>query len=327
MKREYNIYDKITDLNNLFYSFKRASSNKKKTKEMLEFQFNLENNLLTLQTELQDLTYNVGDYKSFKINDPKPRIITKATFRDRVVHHALFNVIEPIFEKTFISDTYANRTGKGTHRAMRRAYEHVHNYKYVLKCDIKKYFESINHSILKELIRKKIGDKKVLWLCDLIIDSFNPGLPLGNLTSQFFANIYLNWFDHYIKEELHCKAYLRYVDDFILFSDDKVKLSFWRNNIKKYLLSNLYLELHLTKQEIFPIRCGLDFVGYRLLEDRIRIRQSNVIRFRRKYKKLKTQFKEGKISFCELTQSVRSWISHVNHGNSWILRILVLLTI
>jgi retron-type reverse transcriptase len=212
--------------------------------------------LCQLQAELEAKTYRPGAYKTFEIKEPKPRMISAAPYRDRVVHHALCNVIAPIFDRTLIHDTYANRVGFGTHRALRRFTEFARSSRYVLQCDLQKYFPSIDHEILKLILRRKLKCPDTLWLIDTIIDASNPqqpiihhfpgdellaplqrrrGLPIGNLTSQFFANLYLNGFDHFVKEQLKATKYLRYVDDFALFADDKAFLTEARLAIEAHL--------------------------------------------------------------------------------------------
>jgi len=234
MKTYKNLYETIFSFDNLSLAARKAQRGKRFKENVAQFNMNLEKELLNLLGELQQQNYQPGEYRSFFIYEPKKRMISAAPYRDRVVHHALMNVIGSIFEKSFIFDSYANQIGKGTHRAVQRFQTYLRRYRYVLKCDIKKYFPSIDHEILKQKIRRKIADQKTLWLIDTIIDNSNPqvpvidyfpgddlltpierrrGLPIGNLTSQFFANVYLNDFDHFVKEQLRCQAYVRYVDD------------------------------------------------------------------------------------------------------------------
>jgi RNA-directed DNA polymerase len=236
MKRYGNLWPDIIDFENLLQASHQAQRGKRYRPNVLAFNYNLEEELLQLQHELKDKTYQPGKYRTFSIYDPKPRMISAAPYRDRVVHHALCNVIVPILERTFIADTYANRTGYGTHRALKRFVHFARTSQYVLQCDIRKYFPSIDLEILKTILRRKIKCPDTLWLIDAIIDGSNPqggdveyflgddlltplqrrkGLPIGNLTSQFFANLYLNGFDHFIKEQLKARKYLRYVDDFV----------------------------------------------------------------------------------------------------------------
>lgn len=241
MKRYGNLYPDIIAFANLVLAADKAQKGKRFRDNVLEFNYNREKELICLQQELTDKTYQHGKYRTFYIREPKIRMISAAPYRDRVVHHALCNIITPIFEKTFIHDSYANREGFGTHRALSRFTEFARSSRYILQCDIQKYFPSIDHDILKTTIRRKIKCRDTLWLIDHIIDNSNEqfhldeyfqdddpsflerrkGLPIGNLTSQFFANIYLNELDHFVKEQLKCRKYLRYVDDFCLFDDDK----------------------------------------------------------------------------------------------------------
>jgi len=234
MKRFGNLYSELISFENLTAAFYKALKGKKGNPTAATFALRWEENLLSLQDGLLTKNYRPGTYRTFTIYEKKARLISSAPFRERVVHHALCNIIEPLFESTFIFDSYANRKGKGTHSAVARAAVFVRRNPYVLKCDVKMYFPSMDHTLLKQTIRRKVKDRDVLWLCDLIIDSSNPqtevveyfpgddlftsierrrGLPIGNQTSQFFANAYLNAFDHFVKETLGCKFYLRYVDD------------------------------------------------------------------------------------------------------------------
>ncbi len=279
----------------------------------MAFNYNLEQELFKLHSELAEKTYCPGTYRSFRIYDPKPRLISAAPYRDRVVHHALCNIIVPLIEKSFIHDSYANRIGYGSHRALERFIKFARSSRYVLQCDIRKYFPSIDHEILKQIIRRKIKCQDTLWLIELIIDSSNPqetvieyfsgddlltpilrrhGLPIGNLTSQFFANLYLNNFDHFIKEKLGAKKYLRYVDDFALFSDDWEFLTQARREIEKYL-TTLRLIIHPIKSQLFETRYGANFVGFRVLPDRVRVRNDNLRRARRRLKQLQAGYADG----------------------------------
>ena len=257
-----------------------------------------------------------------------------------MVHHALCNIIEPIFEKTFIYDSYANRKRKGTHKALDRFVKYYRSSEYVLKCDIVKYFPSIDHEILKTLIRKKIKCKDTLQLIDLIIDNSNPqtpineyfegddlftpferkrGLPIGNLTSQFFANIYLNEFDHFIKDELGIKKYVRYVDDFAIFLDDNIKLNKLRMKIENKL-SEYRLNIHKIKSRITDVIYGEDFLGFRIYPEKIRVKSGNLKRARKRMKILQYNYKNGIVSLAEITQSIQSWIAHLKYGDTYRLR-------
>jgi len=319
---------------------RKAQRGKRFRNYVLEFNYDLESNLLRLQEELLTRTYLPGSYRTFQIVEPKKRMISAAPYRDRIVHHSLCNVIAPIFERTFTHDSYANRTGYGTHRALRKFTEYARQYRYVLQCDVKKYFPSIDHEILKSVIRRKIKCGPTLWLIDTIIDAsneqepvenyfpgddlFSPferrrGLPIGNLTSQFFANVYLNGLDHFVRERLKPEGYLRYVDDFALFGDDREALRGMRSEIEGFLMG-LRLQMHPVKSQLFETRIGAGFVGFRVLPDRIRIRSSNLRRARRRLRHLQDLYSRGEIEASKLRERLRSWIAHLEHGDSWMLR-------
>ncbi|MEM9212826.1 MAG: RNA-directed DNA polymerase [Cyanobacteria bacterium P01_F01_bin.150] len=340
MKRYGNLWPKVIDFENLLVSARNAQKGKRFRDNVLDFNYNLEQNLITLQHQLKTKTYRPGKYHTFEIKEPKPRIISAAPYRDRVVHHALCNVIMPIFERSFIHHSYANRWGFGTHRALQRFTHCARSYPYVLQCDITKYFPSIDHEILKTLLRRKIKCPDTLWLIDLIIDGSNEqipvirhfpgdtlltplerrrGLPIGNLTSQCFANIYLSGFDHFVQEQLKISAYLRYVDDFALFSHDKAELVQARQAIEDYL-ATLRLTIHPIKSQLFATAIGANFVGFRILPDRIRVRNENLRRARRRLKRLQRRYQKRRISVKSLTQSIQSWGAHLKHADSWHLR-------
>lgn len=267
------MYQALTSWGNLQLAYHKAAKGKRGQPNVAAFEHHLEENLWQLQDELRQKTYRPGRYTNFTIYEPKRRLISAAPFRDRVAHHALCNLIEPIFERSFISDSYANRVGKGTHRALDRCQQFARRYRYVLSCDIRQFFPSVDHAILQSILAPKIDDPDVLWLIDQILvggggvlseqytmvyfagddllASQRPrGLPIGNLTSQFWANCYLNPFDHFIKQELRCKGYVRYVDDFLLFADDKATLWGWLEAIQERLIS-----LRLTIHPRPPVPC------------------------------------------------------------------------
>jgi retron-type reverse transcriptase len=256
MIRYGNLWPDIVDFENLLVAARQAQRGKRFRGNVLAFNYAIERELFKLQAELRAHTYQPGAYRTFMIRDPKDRLISAAPYRDRVVHHALCNVIVPLLERTLIGDTYANRVGYGSHRALKRFTGFARRYRYCLQCDIQKYFPSIDHEILKGLIRRKIKCRDTLWLIDRIIDASNEqvpvleyfpgddlltpvqrrkGLPIGNLTSQFFANLYLSPFDHFVKRQLKLKHYLRYVDDFAAFSDDRQELAEARVAMEAYL--------------------------------------------------------------------------------------------
>ncbi|MBW4615531.1 MAG: RNA-directed DNA polymerase [Desmonostoc vinosum HA7617-LM4] len=340
MKRYGNLWTKIIDFENLLTAAKNAQKGKRYRENVLAFNYNLESELEKLKIKLESKTYIPGSYKTFTIVEPKPRMISAAPYRDRVVHHALCNIITPIFERTLIADTYANRLGFGTHRALRRFTEFSRSSRYILQCDIRKYFPSIDHNILKTIVRRKIKCPNTLWLIDTIIDNSNEqeniveyfpgddlfapiqhrrGLPIGNLTSQFFANIYLNSFDHFVKEKLQARKYIRYVDDFAIFAEDRNFLVDARQAIEEYLVT-LRLKIHPVKSQLFETKHGVNFLGFRILPDYIRVRTENLRRSRRRLRQMQIDYAQGKINLEQVLQSLQSWVAHLEHGDTWHLR-------
>ncbi len=278
LQKFIHTYDNIISTNNLLLAWNEFIKGKKKKIDVQEFQLRLMDNILQLYDDLKNKTYTHGGYKAFKINDPKPRDIHKALVRDRLIHHAIYKILYPYFDKLFIYDSYSCRLNKGTHKAIIR-FEYFHrkvsknNTKqcYVLKCDIKKFFASIDHEILKNILAKHIQDTDTLMLLSNIIGSFkvarqdlatNIGLPLGNLTSQLLVNIYMNEFDQYVKHKLKAKYYIRYADDFVIISQDKDYLENIKIEISKFLNNNLELQLHPNKVFIKTIHSGVDFLGW-----------------------------------------------------------------
>ena len=363
MKTYNRLFNRICSFENLLLAARKAQDGKRFQEEVARFNFHLERELYHLQEELQTRTYRPGPYHEFHIYAPKLRKISAAPYRDRVVHHALCNVIEPIFDRTFIFDSYACRKGKGTHKAVDRFTEFCRKSDYVLKCDIKKYFPSIDHGILKTRFRKKIRDANVLWLMGLIVDFSNPqeglldeqdtardrpspygsgdilgtardgfslpdeagtvrrrGIPIGNLTSQFYANIYLNGFDHFVKETLKCKHYIRYVDDFVVLDNDKARLHQVKAEMEAYLAQHLRLRLHEHKCQISPVKTGTDFLGYRVFPTHRLLRQTSVTRARRRLRRLQRDYAAGEISQEAVKHSVQSWLGHVKHVDTYGLR-------
>lgn len=343
MTRIYsNLFEKMVDFKNLYRAYQAAAKGKRGQSEVAGFEFNLERNLVELQADLASAAYRPGGYRSFYIRDPKHRLISAAPFRDRVVHHALCQVIERLFERTFIADSYANRRKKGTHAALNRAQEFARAYPYVLQCDIRQFFPSIDHQVLDSILARKIGDERVLALCRLILNSsagvlkeeyemvYFPGddlfaalrprgLPIGNLTSQFWANVYLNQLDQFIKRELGCRAYLRYVDDFLLFCASKAQLWQWKRAIVAHL-AGLRLTLHERESTVYPVKTGIPFLGFRIYPDHRLLKSRNGRAFARRYRGLRRDCAHRKISEAQLTVRVRGWIAHAAHGNTWGLR-------
>lgn len=339
------MYEQLCSDENLYLAYRKAARGKRGKAPAAHFEYRLEDNLVALQHELIEKTYTPGAYSSFYIHEPKRRLISAAPFRDRVVHHALCNVIEPLFERTFIADSYANRKKKGTHRALDRCQYFAARYRYVLQCDVRQFFPSIDHAVLRAILAKKLADDDVLWLVDRILSSGEGvlredytmvwfpgddlfavdrprGLPIGNLTSQFWANCYLNGFDHFVKRELRCKAYVRYVDDFVLFAEDKATLWAWLAAIVERLVT-LRLTIHPGAHPR-PVTEGLPFLGFVIFPDRRRLKRRKGIYFRRHFHTLIGLCKAGKLSLSQLTASVRGWVNHTSYANTVGLRKAVL---
>lgn len=322
MKRYGNLFEQIVSFENLWNAAHRAFRGKKGNIRVAEFYFHLETELLKLQQELASDAYQPRPYRMFEIYEPKRRIICAADFRDRVLHHAICHVLDPIFENGMISDTYACRRLKGTHRALQRAQQFSRRRRYFLKLDIEKYFPSIDHEVLKELLRRKLKDPKLLQLLDLIIDHPIPGgekgrgLPIGNLTSQYFANFYLGWLDHYLKHQQRVQFYIRYMDDLLLFDDRKVRLQELKQDIQHFVEARLKLELKQRATVLAPVQEGIPFLGFRIYPGLIRLQGENWRRFRKKVRKKEQLYQQGEIEMIDLIRSVTSMIGHVIHADT-----------
>jgi RNA-directed DNA polymerase len=338
-----HLYPRVYALENLYLAYRKARRGGKRKKEQVAaFELDLEFNLWQLHEELRDKTYRPGPYHNFYVQERKRRLISAAPFRDRVVHHALCNVVEPIFERRFIYDSYACRVGKGTHRAVDRAQEFARRRRYCLQCDVAQFFPSIDQTILCGLLARHIADDDVMWLIDRVLESgagvlaaeyemawfpgddllaaVRPrGLPIGNLTSQHWANVYLDALDHFVKEELRCHCYLRYCDDFLLFHDDKAQLWVWRAAIIRFLRT-LRLTLHEERAVVFPARDGIDWLGFRVFPYYRRLRKSNARNFARRLRRMSDDYRGGRIAAEQIRASVQSWIAHASHAHTYRLR-------
>lgn len=336
MKRAKNLFGQIVTFENLLLASKKAQLGKRFQDATAKFNLNLEKELHQLRRELIDKTYQPGAYHAFYIKEPKERMISAAPYRDRVVHHALCNVITPILEKSMISDTYANRVGKGTHKAIKRYQGFAQQYKYVLKCDIQKFFPSIDHGILKELLRKKIGCRDTLWLMDIIIDNSNAqepvegyfsgddlfthlskrkGLPIGNLTSQWFGNYFLSPLDHFVKETLCCRGYVRYVDDFVIAAQTKEELHAIKTRISQFLVP-YRLRLHPRKSQIHLAESGIPFLGHRVFPYHRLLKKEHVRRFRRRLSRMKKQVILGQITPQKMEERIICWAAHASFSRT-----------
>ena len=340
MRRVSNLWPDLTSFANLLSAAEAAAAGKRKRPDVATFLMHLEPELMQLRRELLEGSYQPGPYRRFTILDPKPRQISAAPFRDRVVHHALTNILEPIFERRFSNHSFACRIGKGTHQALEVAREGVGRFPYVLKLDVRKYFASIDHQILNLQLERAIKCRPTLSLAARIIagsnrqeeaiqyfpddNLFTPferrrGLPLGNQTSQFFANVYLDGLDRLIDEKLRPGIWARYVDDLVLFDADKGRLRLMHEAVEREL-SAARLTIHPGKSRIHRCADGVMFLGWQLFPGRARMARDNVIRFGRRMKRLQRDFAAGSVEWNQVEQSVRAWIAHASFGNTWVLR-------
>lgn len=332
-------FEEIISLENLLSAWKEFILGKRGKKDVQEFSLRLMDNIFLLHRDLINHTYKHGGYQAFKINDPKPRDIHKAAVRDRLLHHAIHRILYPFFEKTFISDSYSCRIEKGTHRAVNRfrvfAYEVSQNNTrtcWILKCDIRKFFANIDHEILLKILRGYIPDKNIIWLLENVIESFisttptpsqSPsraggedleiGLPLGNLTSQLFVNIYMNKFDQFVKHKLKAKYYIRYSDDFVIFSEDEERLDNIIAPIKIFLKEKLRLGLHPEKVYLKTSASGMDFLGMVNFPDHRILRTTTKRRMLRKIREKKFLWREDLISEGKFNQSLQSYLGILKH--------------
>ncbi|MDX9993066.1 MAG: reverse transcriptase domain-containing protein [Anaerolineales bacterium] len=336
------LWERLVSFENLLMAYKQAAKGRRGRISVAAFEHTLETALSELRNELREGCYQPGPYVSFYVHDPKKRLISAAPFRDRVVHHALVNMIEPIFERKFIFDTYANRKGKGTHAALDRSTHYMRRFAYVLPLDVRQFFPSIDHQVLLANLQKNIQNENVLELCRVVLASgrgvlqeeYTPvyfpgddlfsinrarGLPIGNLTSQFLANVYLNSLDHFIKRNLKCKGYLRYVDDMLLFSNDKHELRAWRTEVIQYLAA-YRLTLHENSAQARPTNIGVPFLGFQVFPDYRRLKRRKVIHARRRLKALAARYQAGQIDQKAVKTRIQAWVAHAAHGDTWALR-------
>ncbi len=339
-RRADGLFEQIATFDALCAAACQAVAGKRQAPGPAGFLANLETEVLELERELRAGTWHPGGYVSFEVREPKRRQISAAPFRDRVVHHALIAVIAPLFERGFIQHSYANRIGKGSHRAVAH-YERLRDrHRHVLRGDIFRYFPAIDHEILKSDLRRRIRCQRTLTVLDRIIDGSNAqepvllyypgddlftphkrrrGLPIGNLTSQFFANVYLDRFDHFVTEVLRA-PYLRYVDDFALFADDPLQLHAWQARAEAFL-GLRRLSLHPRKTRVQPTAEPAVFLGFELgLGGSRRLPEENVRRFRNRLRGLRDRWRAGSVSREEVEQRVNAWVAHAAHADTWRLR-------
>ncbi|MCG2726772.1 MAG: reverse transcriptase/maturase family protein [Elusimicrobia bacterium] len=337
MNTSKQLYERVCSFENMYDAFLKAAKGKSLRMDCAGFAYNREREIFALQAELLDGIYRHGPYREFEVNDPKRRQVKAAPFRDRVVHHALCNIIEPIFEARFISNSFACRKGKGTFAALGRCGELARRFcgGYVLKADISKFFYSVDHGIMFAALSRRIADKRVLALIaeilassedarfrayfpgdDLFALQRRTGIPIGNLTSQLFSNIYLTELDYFVKQQLRWKPYLRYMDDFLLFGPDKKELWIILSRIEAFLAEKLRLRVHPKKRTVSPVSCGIDWVGYMVFPERIKVRRRNIFRFRDRNRKLRALFKRGRIRPADIKQSIMSFCAYTSHANA-----------
>jgi retron-type reverse transcriptase len=311
-------YKDIISLENLLGAWKEFRNGKRKRRDVLEFERDLMHNIVSLHDDLVAKSYRHAPYNAFKINDPKLRDIHKAAVRDRLLHHVIYRKLYPFFDKTFITDSYSCRVGKGTHKALDRFRDFAGKVSknhtrtaWVLKCDIRKFFASIDQKILISILKKYIFDKNVINLLRRIIGSFysikdGVGLPLGNLTSQLLVNIYMNRFDRFMKHKLKTKYYIRYADDFVILSRDRMYLKGLIPLISNFLEDSLKLRLHPTKVFIKTFASGVDFLGW------VHFSDHRILRTSAKKRMMRNIRKNGRKS-----ESVQSYLGLIQHGNSY----------
>jgi retron-type reverse transcriptase len=331
MKLSKNTYQLIIAPENLFAAWNIFKRDKRNRSDVAVFEHHLEEHIFQLHRELQEKTYRHGPYRGFWIHDPKLRRINKTTVRDRVLHHAIFNILNPIFENTLISTAFSCRVGKGTHKGvqevtkmLRRESRNYTRRCYALKCDVRKFFDSVDHTVLLDLLGRKIKDANTMWLLNEVVSSFAStrnlfqvrGVPIGNLTSQLFANIYMNELDQFVKHELKVKYYARYTDDFVIVSSDRAYLAQLIEPINRFLGEHLMLELHPKKVGIRTDRQGIDFLGYVTLPHYVSVRTKTKRRIFRKLKERVSDFRSDIITKETLLGSLRSYLGVFSHADA-----------
>ena len=324
MKRIKNLYQQICEFENIERAYYLARRGKRYRAEVLRYTINKQMNILKLRREFMEERYRQGPYKAFYVREPKLRLISALPFYDRVAQHAINNVLEPILDNKFYFHSYACRKNKGMHKASEQLgkwiYEQTYPGRplYAIKGDIHHFFASIDHEILKRLLRRTFADAPLLRLLDRIIDSGGEngrGVPVGNLTSQLFANFYLNELDKFVKEQLHAKFYIRYMDDFVILSHDKAELDGYLTEIEKFINNKLRLDFN-PKTCVLNCKNNVNFVGYRTWADHKKLRKSSVRNMRLKIR----LFRHGKISKVRLLKAYTSWDGHASHADAWALR-------
>lgn len=333
MKIYRNIFPSIISPENLFAAWETFKRDKRSRPDVAIFEQHVERHLFALHRELAAKMYRHGPYEGFWIHDPKLRRIHKATVRDRILHHAIFRILNPIFEETFIPTSFSCRIGKGTHKGMKELARMIRRVSrnetqpcYALKCDVRKFFDSINHGVLLNILEKRVKDGDAMWLLREVIESFaasrpnlfgERGLPIGNLTSQIFTNIYMNEFDQFVKHTLRVKYYLRYTDDFVIVSGDKTYLERLLRRMREFLSENLHLELHPQKIFLRKHGQGIDFLGYVILPHHIALRTRTERRMFRQLQERASSYRNGSIGEATLFGSLRSYMGVLSHADAY----------
>lgn len=337
LKTYKKLYPKLCSYENLFLAYKKARKGKSKKDYVLKFESKLIENLKLLQKQLTKKTYSPRPLRKFIVRDPKTRIIHSSVFRDRIVHHAIVNLLNPIYDKIFIYDSFASRKNKGSHVAVERFESFVGKVSsngklikkpfnnnsiqgYVLKADFRHYFDSVNREVLIKILKKKIKDEDFINLIEKVLRNFETeegiGMPLGNYTSQFFANIYLNELDYYVKNVLQAKLYIRYVDDFVILHKDKRVLKYYLKHINKFL-PYLKIKLHPDKTEIHALRNGITFLGYRVFFHYKLLRKRNIRYFKKKLQNNSLLLENRMINQEQFDSRIHGWMGYAKFGNSW----------
>lgn len=336
MKTHNHLFERIIEFANLLEAHRLATRGRKMMHQVGEFNTRRERGLIALKRELEAGEWRPGGYTTHFIHFPKKRMISAAPFRDRIVQHAICRVTMPLFERRMIHDLYSNRAGKGTHTAIARAQHHLRRHPYVLKGDIRKFFPSMDHEVLKATLRRTIACRRTLELFDLIIDGSNPqetvfnifpsddladaasrrvGLPIGNLTSQWFGGIYLDRFDHWVLEDLRAPGYVRYVDDFLVFGESKAQLAEWREAIMEKLAS-FRLKVNERKTRAFRSSDGITYLGQRVWPHIRRINRQNVVAARRRLLWNVRSYHAGDLTKDDLVRRWQSWKGHATQANA-----------
>lgn len=317
----------------------------------MKFTNHLEENLINIQNELICKTYSVGRYREFFVNEPKKRLIMALPFKDRVIQWAIYQVLNPYFEKAFIRDSFACRVGKGTHKAVARLqywlrYKHRrHEQFYALKLDISKYFYRVDHTVLMDILRRRIGDEDLLWLLDVIVRCEHTkfgiplgdhqfeadriggvGMPIGNLTSQMFANLYLNELDQYAKQKLRVRHYLRYMDDIVVLHQDKKYLWELKGQIDKFVVDHLHLQLN-NKTMVRKASLGIEFVGFRVWPTHKKLRKKSALKMKRRLRYLQRAYGKGDVDMQQVNSSVQSYFGIMKHCDSHRLKTKLILSL